>query len=212
MKINMLFVIFLSLIGSNCIQAMEQPPVNKASIEFTLNTNDLVDLATIAAATSIPEPEGKKGQQSERLSQKRPVEIVNTTPTSAPQKRYSCGYPNCTHTATLKKDLELHIWRHLKLRPYKCPAVTCDKNFDEIRNLQSHIAKAHRALNLTVSKLSEEERKKIKQRTAPYMPTFDFICEKCDQSFESEPALVCHRCRSLSKESPYKKMATQWRL
>lgn len=193
MKIITIFTLFLLVAGTiSSLPAMELPSANLQKI------TDLAISKPNAGIASF---------------HKRTVDDSNDTDERATVlQEYLCKL--CSQKFFSIKDIELHVWRHLGLKPYKCKInAQCKESFDVERNLQSHLAKKHKIQAHAYStKLTPEDRKKIKEITAEYLPEFDFICKKCDLAFESAKKLDGHRCRILSIEKPEKKLAIKWRV
>ncbi|CAN5118370.1 hypothetical protein BH09DEP1_BH09DEP1_2180 [soil metagenome] len=152
------------------------------------------------------------------LYKKRPADAAfavsatagDSTDRTTPQKKYPCGYPDCSQTAESISHLEKHIYTHLNLKLYRCPATNCDLSCAQKGNLTKHMARVHTDQQvLQIPELSKETRQEIAEKVAPYLPPVAPVCQMCNRVFETEQDFNSHN-RRLHNNPLEMALITQW--
>ncbi|CAN5118300.1 hypothetical protein BH09DEP1_BH09DEP1_2170 [soil metagenome] len=126
-----------------------------------------------------------------------PAAAEDSTNLETPQKKYTCGYPNCSQTSETIKHLKEHICGiHLNLKLYNCPAVNCGQSSAQKCNLRTHIERAHKDQpGLQIPELSKEAQKEMEEKAAPYLPPLSSVYPKHKYEFETELDFNEHNSR-----------------
>lgn len=194
MKLHIISILFLSLISTCFINAMDAPPSSGQPIDYDrllplLTAHDIEKFSAI-------------------LDESESTETVPATPLctiqekpSQQSKTYVC---KCNDSFNTLPELKLHILAtHTNIRPYECDEPGCGHKDARSSNFIIHMAKLHsRRAN---TELSLEAQQRVSAAIAPWLPsTWKYICTECFGVFPSKLSLSNHYSNHFGKRAATK--------
>lgn len=183
---------FLLLFLATPIVSMDDPLEGKCPINYSTSTEyvPMWDLESLYPSLDMSGAIDESMQVLPHQASKDPVNVTDflNTHTASPKIRCTECAQVCSGIYHLKNHL---LSVHIQYKPYKCPK--CDFDTVQTVNMSKHIKKFHPDFpSGSIPKLSEQDKRLIEQKLAPFLAKLKYDCPLCDQSFKNKTTLTLH--------------------